>query len=165
MTDNLEIRTWRAGDLELLRASESMFERQSYPRRFITGHRRLRSLHASVLHQIAEPVRRWTGQVALDGERMVALAECSWDPADPGSPTLRVNVAEIWQGTGLDRRVLRDLVNRCLLIGLTTLTVDYAASNVTIDAMLQAIAAEAGEKYSMSSATRSGIGYLTVRAG
>jgi GNAT superfamily N-acetyltransferase len=165
MTENLEIRPWRSGDLALLRASEHLFERHSYPRRFLTGHRRLRSLHASVVQQIAEPARRWTGQVALDGDRLVALAECSWDPAEPQSPTLRINVAETWQGTGLDRRLLRNLVSRCLIIGLTTFAIDYAASNVTIDAMLQAIAAEAGEKYSVSAATRSGIGYLTVRAG
>jgi len=165
MTGNLEIRPWRSGDLDLLQASEALFARQSYPRRFITGHRRLRSLHMSVLRQITEPVRRWTGQVAMDGDRMVALAECSWDPAAPQSTTVRVNVAETWQGTGLDRQVLHDLVGRCLVIGLTTFTVDYAASNVDVDAILQAIAAGAGGKYSLSPTTRQGLGHLTVRAG
>ncbi|MCM4084295.1 hypothetical protein LXN57_42860 [Actinoplanes sp. TRM88002] len=108
--------------------------------------------------------RRWTGQVAIEGDRVTALAECAWDPADPESTTVRVNVADARLSSGLGRRLLRELIARCLSFGLTTFTVDYAGSNVTVDTMLQAIAAEAGEGYSLSGVTRRGIGHLTVRA-
>lgn len=164
MTVNVETRPWRTADLEVLRASESLFAPQSYPRRFLSGNRRLRPFHLRVSDQFAAPRQRWTAQVAVEGDRMTALAECAWDPADPESPTVRVNVADSRQGSGLGPRVLRELVGRCLSIGLTTLTVDYAGSNITVDAMLQAIAAEAGEGYSLSGFTRGGVGRLTVRA-
>ncbi len=94
---------------------------------------------------------------------MIALAECSWDPADPASPTLTVNVADAWQDGGLGRRTLRDLVGRCLSMGLTTFNVDYVASNVALDSMLHSISAETGARYTLSGVTRAGIGHLTVR--
>ena len=164
MTDNVETRPWRSADLEILRTSESLFAPQSYPRRFLSGHDRLRPFHLRVMDQFSAPRRRWTAQVAIEGDRMTALAECAWDPADLESPTVRVNVADTRQGSGLGSRVLRELVARGLSIGLTTITVDYAGSNVTVDAMLQAIAAEAGESYSLSGFTKGGVGRLTVRA-
>ncbi|RAK24760.1 hypothetical protein B0I29_13615 [Actinoplanes lutulentus] len=147
-----------------MRASESLFAPQSYPRRFLSGDRGLRPLHLMVSAHLALRERRWTGQVAVEGNRVIALAQCVWDPADPESPTVRVNVADAQLGSGLGRRVMRELIARCLSIGLSTFTVDYAGSNITVDSMLQAIAAEAGEGYSLSGVTRGGIGHLTVRA-
>ncbi|WBB53801.1 hypothetical protein [Verrucosispora sp. WMMD573] len=164
MTDNLATRPWRSGDLDMLRTSESLFVPQTYPRRFLAGSRRLRPFHLLVSDQLTASARRWTGQVAVAGDSIVALAECAWDPADPESPTVRLNVAEDRQGTRLGHQVLRELVGRCLSIGLPTFIVDYAASNVTVESMLQAIAAEAGDRYAPSGSTRGGLGHLTVRA-
>jgi hypothetical protein len=132
VADNLEARPWRFGDLQLLRASEFLFFPETYPRRFLPGDRLLRPLHLRVAAQLSAPERRWTGQVALDGNRLVALAECAWEPADPYSPTLAVNLAQAWQGSGLDRTVLRQLVSRCMSLGLTTFNLDYAASNTAL---------------------------------
>ncbi|MFY1671586.1 hypothetical protein ACN27G_16665 [Plantactinospora sp. WMMB334] len=164
MTDNLATRPWRSGDLDMLRTSESLFAPQTYPRCFAAGSRRSRPFHMLVSDQMNASARRWTGQVAVTGDSIVALAECAWDPADPESPTVRVSVAEDRQGTQLGYQVLRELVGHCLSIGLTTFTVDYAASNVTVDSMLQAIAAETGDRYALSGLTRGGLGHLTVRA-
>lgn len=129
MTDNLETRPWRADDLDLLRASESLFSPETYPQRFLAGDRRLRPLHLKVQAQLAAPDRRWTGQLALSGNQVIALAECAWDPATQDSPTLTVNVAEAWRHSGVGLRVLRALVSRCLSLGITTFNLDYAASN------------------------------------
>ncbi len=144
--------------------SESLFAPQTYPQRFLTRGRRLRPLHQRVADQPAVPGHRWTGQVGLAGDRIIALAECSWDPADPASPILTVNVADAWQASGFGRRTLRDLVSRCLCMGLTTFTVDYAASNVALHAMLNSISTEMGPRYTVSGVTRAGLGHLTVRA-
>ncbi|MCM4083614.1 hypothetical protein [Paractinoplanes hotanensis] len=100
----------------------------------------------------------------MSEDQLIALAECSWEPADPESAVLTVNVAYRWQAGGLGRRALRDLVSRCLGMGLTTFSMDYAASNVTPTAMLHAIGAEAGVRYSLSSVTRAGLGHMTIRA-
>jgi hypothetical protein len=163
VTDEFKTRTWRSDDLDVLRASESLFAPQTYPQWVLARHRRLRPLHQRVVDQLAVTGRRWTGQVVVDGGWMIALAECSWDPADPASPTLTVNVADAWKAGGLGRRTLRDLVSRCLDMGLTTFNVDYAASNVAPESMLHSIGAETGARYTLSGATRAGIGHLTVR--
>lgn len=163
MTDNLETRPWKTTDLNALRASEALFPPDSYPRRFVAG-RRLRPLHRRVEHQLAEPEHRWTGQVALDGERLIALAECSWDPADPRTATLAVNVAETWRKGPLGYRVLHELVGRCVRLGITTFNLDYAASNIALQPAVDAIATETGVRYTLSGVTRAGIGHLTVRA-
>ena len=164
MTDQLKIRPWRSGDLDVLRASESLFAPWTYPQRFLAHRRPLRPLHLRVVDQLAVPGRRWTGQVAVDRDRMVVLAECSWDPADPASPTLAVNVADPRQNDGPGRRTLRDLVGRCLAMGLTTFNIDYAASTIALDGMLHSITAEAGARYTLSGVTRAGIGHLTVNS-
>ncbi|MGW3621409.1 GNAT family N-acetyltransferase [Micromonospora profundi] len=80
--------------------------------------------------------RRWMGQVAVDGDRLVALAECGWDPANPQSPALAVMVADAWQQRGLGRRVLRELVRRCLSAGLVVFNLDYVASNATLGTLV-----------------------------
>jgi len=164
VTDEFKTRPWRSDDLDVLRASESFFAPPTYPQRFLARSRRLRPLHLRVVDHLGVPGRRWTGQVVTHGDRIIALAECTWDPADPGSPTLTVNVADAWQAGGLGRRTLRDLVSRCLSMGLTTFNVDYAASNVALGGMLQSIGAEAGAGYTLSGVTRAGIGHLTVHA-
>ncbi|WP_146169291.1 hypothetical protein [Actinoplanes italicus] len=163
MTDDITTRPWRSDDLDLLRASESLFAPQTYPQRFLARNRGLRPLHLRAVGRPTGTGRRWTGQVATDGNRILALAECSWDPADPASPRLTVNVAHDWQAGGLGRRTLRALVSRCLHMGLTTFNVDYAASNVALDSMLHSIGSETGERYALSGVTRAGIGHLTVR--
>jgi hypothetical protein len=165
VTDLIKTRPWRSDDLDVLRASEALFAPPAYPERFLARRRRLRPLHLRVVDQLAVPGCRWTGQVAVGRDRMIALAECAWDSADPASPTLTVNVADPWQTGGLGRRTLRDLVGRCLSMGLTTFNVDYAASNIALDGMLHSISAEAGARYALSGVTRAGIGHLTVRTG
>ncbi|TDO37027.1 hypothetical protein C8E87_0620 [Paractinoplanes brasiliensis] len=164
VTDNLETRPWKAADLTALRAAEPLFPPDTYPRRFIAGSRQLRPLHRKVEHRLAEPEHRWTGQVALTGDRLVALAECSWDPADPGTGTLAVNVAEAWRSGALGYRVLHELVGRCVRLGITTFDLDYAASNIALQSAIDAIATETGVRYTLSGVTRAGIGHLTVRA-
>ena len=157
MTDKCATRPWRSGDLDILRASESIFAPPACPRSFPAGGRP-RPLHLRVADQLAVPKRRWTGQVALEAGRLIALAECSWEVADPDSATLTVNVAHDQQAGGIGRRALRDLVSRCLSMGLTTFTMDYAASNVTPSAMRQAIGAGAGARHLLRPAEPDGRG-------
>ena len=164
MSDYLETRPWQPDDLALLRASEYLFAPESYPRRFVAGHRRLRPLHLKVSAQLAEPGRRWMGQVALSGDRVVALAECAWDPEELDSPTLAVNVAEAWQHSGLDGRVLGELVHRCLELGITTFNLDYAASSATLQSLVDSVSDRTGARFHQSGVTRAGIGLVTVRA-
>jgi hypothetical protein len=161
MADNFETRPWRHGDLDLLRASESLFEPETYSRRFLAGVRRLRPLHLKVRQQLAAPGLRWMGEVGLDRGHLVALAECAWDPADPDSPTVVLNVADAWQPGPIGRRTVRRLVDRCLEYGLTTLNLDYLASNTSIESLLEPAVTE--NAYSLSGVTGAGIGHLTVR--
>jgi GNAT superfamily N-acetyltransferase len=163
VADTFKTRPWRSDDLDVLRASESLFAPQTYPHRVLARKHRLRPLHLRVVDQLDVPGRRWTGQVVVDGDRMIALAECSWDPADPASPTVTVNVAAAWQADGIGRSTLRDLVSRCLSMGLKTFNVDFVASNVTPDSMLHTISVETGAKYTLSGVTRAGLGHLTVQ--
>lgn len=164
MTDSPETRPWRNGDLDALRASESLFTPDSYPQRFLAGARRLRPLYVKVAEQLAVPGRRWIAQVATDGNRLVALAECAWDPADPESPRLTVNVADAHRRGDLGRRTLRGLASRCLSLGPATFTVDYAASNLPLRSLLEPIAVETGVRYSLQATTAAGIGHITVHA-
>ena len=164
MTDNLEIRPWRADDLDLLRASESLFAPETYPQRFLAGGRRLRPLHLKVQAQLSAPDRRWAGQIALNGNQVIALAECAWDPAAPDSPTFAVNVAEAWRHSEIGQRVLRPLVSRYLKLGSTTFHLDYVASNTTLTSLVDSVSAEMGARFRQSAETRAGIGHLTVQA-
>ncbi|MEU8820061.1 hypothetical protein [Actinoplanes sp. NPDC048796] len=110
-----------------------------------------------------EPVRRWIGQVAIHGDRVVALAECGGAPGDPQSPTLTVNIADAWLTSGIARRTLRELISRCLGIGLTAFRLDYFASNIGLDFLADTVAAELGVPYSLIGVTRSGLGQLSIR--
>jgi len=161
MTDILQIRPWRQGDLDRLRASESLFAPETYPRRFLAGDRRLRPLHLKVLDRMSTPGLRWMGQIGLERDRVVALAECAWDPADPDSPAVVLNVAEEWQPSSIGRRTLRRLVDRCRDAGFTTLNVDYVGSNTGVEALTEAVVAGTG--YALTGVTGAGIGHLTVR--
>ncbi len=164
MTDNLETRPWRADDLDLLRASEALFPPETYPRRFLAGGRRVRPLHRKVQDQLSAPDRRWAGQIALHGSQVIALAECAWDPAAQDSPTLTVNVAEAWRHSGADHSVLRQLISRCLSLGLTTFNLDYAGSNTPLASLVDSVRAETGARFAQSAVTHAGIGHVTVRA-
>ena len=164
VSDYLETRPWQPDDLALLRASEALFAPDSYPRRFLAGPRRLRPLHLKVSAQLAEPGRRWMGQIARYGNHVVALAECAWDPEELDSPTLAVNVAQEWQRRGLDGRVLGELVDRCLELGITTFNLDYAASSATLQALVDSVSDRTGARFHQSGVTRAGIGLVTVRA-
>lgn len=164
MSDYLETRPWQPDDLVHLRASEFLFALESYPRRFLAGHRRLRPLHLKVSTQLAEPGRRWMGQIALYGNQVIALAECAWNPDERDSPTLAVNVAQAWQDSGLDGRVLRELVTRGVDLGITTFNLDYAASSATLQSMVDSVSGRTGTRFHQSSVTRAGMGLVTVRA-
>ena len=164
MTDYFETRPWRPDDLNVLRESESLFPPVTYPQRFLAGNRRLRPLHQKVSAQLAAAGRSWMGQVALQENRVVALAECAWDPAALESPTLAVNVAQAWQGSELGGKVLGQLVGRCLDLGVATFNLDYAASSTTLQSLVDSVRAETGAHFQQSGTTRAGIGLVTLRA-
>jgi len=149
----LEVRPWRSDDLAAWRESALLYSSPTYQWR-------IQSWHCTAV----ESGRQWIGQVALHGEQVVALAECGWVPADRESPTLAVNVADMWQTSGIARRTLRELIRRCLALGLTTFRLDHFASNVALDFLADTVAAEMGLGYSMTGVTRSGLGYLALRS-
>jgi hypothetical protein len=164
VAENLETRPWRHDDLDTLRASAPLFASDTYSRQFLAGGRRLRPLHLKVVEQLATPERYWTGHVAVHGDQLIALAECSWSSADSDSPVLAVNVAGAWQESGIGLRVLGELVGRCVHLGLTRFNVDYVASNVPMRSLMDAIASRTGARYTTSGTTRAGLGHVTVRA-
>lgn len=165
VTDISRTRPWQSGDLAILRASEPLFAPPAYPRRLLAG-RSVRPFLQRVADQVTTPGQRWTGQVVVSDDRLIVLAGCCWEPADPDSAVLTVDVAERWQTSDLGRRALHDLVGRCRDMGLTTFSLDYMDSTLTLAAMLEAIGVrcEAGGRYSLSSVTRAGPGHITIRA-
>jgi hypothetical protein len=169
VTDYFEIRPWRPDDLDLLGASESLFAPATYPRRFLAGNRPPRSPHLQVSERRCDAVSRWMGQIALHENQVVAVAECAWEPAELESPTLAVSVAQAWQhtelgGTDLGGTVLGQLVVRCLSLGITTFNLDYAASDVPLQTMVDSVKAETGARFRQSAATSGRIGLVTVQA-
>ena len=144
-----QIRPWRPGDLQRLVASESLYSAETCARRFLIGQQRLPSHYIAGLRRLESARNGWLAQVAVDRNRLVALAECVWDPGGSEPPELAIMVADAWQRFGLGRRTLGGLIRRCRESRLTTFGAEYLQSNPAVRLLAGSLVDEMGPSWSV----------------
>jgi GNAT superfamily N-acetyltransferase len=144
-----QVRRWRSGDLDRLVASAAFYSADTCSRRFFTGQTGLPSYYIAGLRRRQPEGDGWLAQVAIDRGRVVAVAECAWDPARSEPPDLAVMVADAWQRRGLGRRTLAGLVRRCRDEGLTTFGAEFLDYNPGVRSLAVSVAGEMSPGWSV----------------
>jgi len=160
-----QVRPWRLGDLQLLEASESLYSPDTCSRRFLTGQQRLPAHYLAGLRRMEAAGGGWIAQVAVDRNRLVAVAECAWDRRRAEPPDLAIMVADAWQGLGLGRRTLGGLIRRCRASGLTSFTAEYLQSNPVVRVLAASLVDEMGPSWSIRIVPGTGTHRLLISGG
>lgn len=158
----MNIRPWQPGDLQRLIASQSLYSGETCTWRFLTGQQRLPAHYLAGIRHHEAAGGSWTAEVATDRDRVVAVAECAWEPGGTDPPELAIMVADAWQRRGLGRRTLGGLVRRCAEAGLTTFRAEYLHSNPAVRPLAAAVA---GRDWSVRVLPGTGTHRMIISAG
>jgi GNAT superfamily N-acetyltransferase len=125
----VEIRPLAPTDRDGLAAAFARLGEETRRRRFRGLASRLSERDLDRLTRIDHHEHEALAAIAPDGSRIVGVARYITQPHDPGAAEVAVAVDDEWQGRGIGRRLMRDLVDRARAEGVTRLLAYVGADN------------------------------------
>jgi GNAT superfamily N-acetyltransferase len=125
----IEIRPLAPTDRDRLAAAFTRLGEQTRRRRFGGLASQLGERDLDRLTQIDHHEHEALAAIAPDGGRIVGVARYIALPDDPGAAEVAVAVDDEWQGRGIGRRLMRELVDRARAEGVTRLLAYVGADN------------------------------------